>query len=285
MAQVTAAIEKFVHDQENQTTDTIEVPPEKHGQLIGQRGEAKRNLEQQFNVTIEIPKKGSDRKDVKIVGAQQDVAKAKEHLAALADDRKRGDTIDVPKHLHHAISGNGKLFGQLRNHHNVTVDHGGMRPPPKQQGRNPRRQPNGAAAPLITDEDSADAHSWSLIPAATVEEGDGSTIPWNLTGPSAEQVAAAKERVRRALEAASQPSATGYLSLADPRYYRFVIGPGGRNINSIRDQTGCTIQVPNAKSGRSGSDGEAIEIVGSAEGCEKARELVLEFVRNGAARG
>ena len=65
-----------------------------------------------------------------------------------------------------------------------------------------------------------------------------------------------------------------------------MIGPGGRNINSIRDQTGCTIQVPNAKSGKGGSgDGEAIEIVGTVEGCEDAKELVLEFVRNGAARG
>lgn len=284
VAQVAAAIEKFVNDQENQMTDTVDVPPEKHGQLIGQRGEAKRSLEQQFNVSIEIPKKGSDRTDIKIIGAQEDVAKAKEYLGALAEQRKEEETIDVPKHLHHAIAANGRLFWRLKNDHDVSIDHGGRRPPPKQQGAGPRPRANGAGAPLITDEDSADAHSWVVMAAEGMEGGDGSTIPWILTGPSADKVAAAKDRVQRALEAASKPSATGFLTLSDPRYHRFVIGPGGKNINSIREQTGCTIQVPNAKSGK-GGDGESIEIMGSPEGCEEAKELVLDFVRNGAARG
>ncbi len=284
VAQITAAIEKFVIDQKNQTTDTVNVPPEKHGQLIGQRGEAKRNLEQQFNVSMEIPKKGSDRTDIKITGVQEDVAKAKAHLAALAEQRKEGETIDMPKHLHHAISANGRLFWRLKNDHDVTIDHGGMKPPPRQQSASPRPRTNGAAAPLITDEHSADAHSWVVFQSDGADGPDGSTIPWILTGPSADKVTAAKERVQRALEAASRPSATGYLTLADPRFYRFVIGPGGRNINSIREQTGCTIQVPNAKSGK-GGDGEAIEIFGTAEGCKEAKELVLDFVRTGAARG
>jgi rRNA processing protein Krr1/Pno1 len=284
VAQVISAIEKFVQDQENQKTDVVDVPAEKHGQLIGPRGEAKRNLEQKFNVSIEIPKKGSDRTDIKITGAQEDVGKAREYLAALAEQRKEGETIDMPTHLHHAISANGRLFWQLKHDHDVVIDHGGVKPPAKQHTASPRAGTNGTAAPLITDEDSTDAHSWVVIPADGVEGGDGSIIPWNLTGPSAEKVAAAKARVQRALATASKPSATGYLTLSDPRYYRFVIGTGGRNINSIREQTGCTIQVPNAKSGR-GGDGDAIEIVGSSEGCEEAKDLVLEFVRNGAARG
>lgn len=285
VARIAAAIEKFVIAQENQMNDTVDVPTEKHGQLIGQRGEAKRNLEQQFNVSIEIPMKGSDRTEIKISGPQEDVAKAKAYLAALADERKEGETIDIPKQLHHVISANGKLFWRLKHDHDVTVDHGGMKPPPNQQAAisHPPRT-NGGPAPLITDEASADAHSWVVLPAEGMQGGDSSTIPWILTGPSTEKVAAAKKRVQRALEAASKPSATGYLTLSDPRYYRFVIGPGGRNINSIREQTGCTIQVPNAKAGKEGDD-EAIEIVGSAERCEKAKDLVLDFVRNGVARG
>ncbi len=288
VAQVAAAIEKFVLDQEKQTTGSVDVPAEKHGQLIGLGGEAKRNLEQQFNVSIEIPKKGSDRTDIKLTGAQEDVAKAREYLATLADQRKEGETIDMPKHLHHAISANGKLFWRLKQDHDVTVDHGGAKPPSKQQqgSSSPRPRTNGsAAAPLITDEDSADAHSWVIIPAEGMEEGDRSTIPWILSGPSAEKVTAAKERVLKALETASKPSATGYLTLSDPRYYRFVIGPGGRNINNIREKAGCVIQVPNARAGKGGENGEAIEIVGSEAGCEKAKEMVLEAVRAGAARG
>ena len=283
VAQVIASIEKFVADHENQVTKFVDVPPEKHGQLIGPRGEAKRNLEQRFNVSIEIPAMGSDRKDIKIMGAQEGVAKTKEYLAGLAEQRKEGDTIEVPSHLHHAISANGKFFWRLKNDYGVNIDHGGTKPPPRPTGASPRPQANGNAAPLITDEDSADAHSWVVIPTEVAESGDGSTIPWILSGPSADKVAAAKERIERALEAASKPSATGYLALSDPRYYRFVVGPGGRNINSIRDQTGCTIEVPNARAGKGAAgDGEAIEIVGSKDGCEVAKELVLEFVRSGA---
>ena len=282
--QVAAAIEQFVLGQEKQTTNTIDVPTEKHGQLIGQRGEAKRNLEQQFNVSIEIPKKGSGRTDIKVTGIQEDVVRAREYLADVADQKKEDATIDMPTHLHHTISENGKLFRRLKHDHDVTVSHGGRKPPSKQQSTTSRPRTNGAAAPLITDEDSADAHSWVVISANGAEGGDGSTIPWIIIGPSAEKVATAKERVQEALQTASKPSATGYLTLSDPRYYRFVIGPGGRNINSIREQTGCLIQVPNANSGTAG-DGEAIEIVGSAEACERAKDLVLGFVRNGVARG
>lgn len=284
VAQVIAAIEKFVIDQEKQVIGTVDIPSEKHGQLIGQRGEAKRNLEQQFNVSIEIPKKGSDRTDIKLAGARDDVAKAKDYLVALADQRREGETIHVPKYLHHSVSANGKLFWRLKNDHDVVVDHGGMKPPPRQHGIASRSPANGAAGPLITDEDSADAHSWVVIPAGGNQGGDESTIPWILSGASTDKVSAAKERVLEALDLASRPSVTGYLTLSDPRYHRFVVGPGGRNINSIREQTGCTIHVPNARPGK-GSDGEAIEIAGSAEGCDEAKELVLEFVRNGAARG
>lgn len=296
VVQVVAAIEKFVSEQENQMREMVDIPSEKHGQLIGQRGETKRNLEQKFNVTIDIPKKGSDRTGIKITGAQEDIARAKEHLATLAEQTREGEKIDVPKHLHHTISSNGRFFWQLKTDHDVTIDHGGMKPPSKaqqqrQQGNSsPRPRTNGTAtedAPLITDEDSTDAHSWVVIStSAGPGEGgnDGSTVPWILHGPSADKVAAAKQRIERAIEAASRPSATGYLVLSDPRLHRFVIGPGGRNINSIREKTACTIQVPNTKAGRGTADGEAIEIVGTAKGCEEAKELILEFVRNGAAR-
>lgn len=283
----------------------VEVPSEKHGQLIGPRGETKRSLEQQFKVSIEIPKKGSDRTDITITGVGEDVEKMKDHLVALAEQKRQGGSVDVPQHLHHVISANGKLFWRLKNDYDVTVDHAGVKPPPRQPESTPPRPPApGHGLPLITDGDGVEAHSWVLVAAEGAQGKAGPTIPWKLSGPSSEKVATAKQQVERAIETACRPSATGYLTLSDPRFHRFVIGPGGRNINSIREQTGCNIQVPNARSaaasssptgattkaaaggvGGGSSHSEAIEIVGSEDNCLKAKDLVLEFVKNGAARG
>jgi rRNA processing protein Krr1/Pno1 len=62
--------------------------------------------------------------------------------------------------------------------------------------------------------------------------------------------------------------------------YRFVIGPGGAQINSIRKQTGCRITVPKDQ-----AKGEAIEVLGSKEGVEKAKDIILGIVKNGGSGG
>ena len=51
-------------------------------------------------------------------------------------------------------------------------------------------------------------------------------------------------------------------------------------MNSIRKATGCRITVP-----RDQAAGEPIEVSGSADGIEKARELILKAVKEGLAAG
>lgn len=67
-----------------------------------------------------------------------------------------------------------------------------------------------------------------------------------------------------------------FANLLDSRY---VIGQGGQKVNSIRKQSGCKINVPKAGSGE-----QAIELAGSAEGVEKAKELILEAVKEGGSQ-
>ena len=67
------------------------------------------------------------------------------------------------------------------------------------------------------------------------------------------------------------------LFRSDPRLYRYVIGQGGQKVNAIRKQSGCTIDVPKSGEGR-----EAIEICGSEEGVEIAKDLILKAVQEGA---
>ncbi|KAL4739611.1 hypothetical protein BDV11DRAFT_187290 [Aspergillus similis] len=276
---IIAAIEQFVQEREDQVVVNLEVPPVQHRLLIGRGGDTRRGIESQFGVTLDIPRQGSGRSDVKLKGPSNAVEQAKEHILAMLKDQQ-GVSVDVPSHLHHAIADNGSFFRRLRNDYQVTVDHAGQQIPPKPNVEDSRSVVNGASSlPLITDEpsDALDAHSWKVVDNNHVasDPSQPATIPWVLAG-STDNVHKAKAALEKAIAAASQQSATGYLILPDPKTYRFVVGQGGSQINSIRKQTGCRINVPKDQ-----AKGEAIEIKGSKENLDKAKDLILEAVRAG----
>ncbi|KAF2624551.1 RNA binding effector protein-like protein Scp160 [Macroventuria anomochaeta] len=280
---IVAAIKAQVSSLENQTTEILEVSPDKHRLLIGRGGETRRSLESQFNVQLDIPKQttqGAARSQVKITGESSAVEKAKEHIQELVKGQE-GETVDVPRHLHHVISDNGQFFRRLRNNQKITVDHGNQQPPPKPAQTEAGKSRKGAngALPLITDDatSGADEHSWELIDNNAVEEGTdtSATIPWILRGP-AENIPKARQQLEDAIKAASKPSSTGFLILPDPRSYRLVVGSGGSTINNLRKETGTKIQVP-----RDQAKDEAIEITGSREGCEQARQMILDIIAKG----
>jgi polyribonucleotide nucleotidyltransferase len=273
---ICTAIEALVNEQESQTIDIAEVKPDKHRLLIGRGGETRRQLEQQFGVSINVPRQnetGPQRSQVRISGQPSNVERAKAHILDITKDME-GETVPVPRRLHHSISDNGQFFRRLRNEHKVTVDHGGQRPPPKPSTPAPSRA-NGSAMPLITDDPAASAktHSWECHDLfASAEDGD---IPWVLTGPSPDEIAAARTKLDKALADATKKDTMGFLILPDPRAYRHVIGPGGSEINRLRKSTGTQIQVP-----RDQSKGEAIVITGEKAGVEEARDLILEIAMN-----
>lgn len=260
-------IQDFVAHRESQVTTSVDVPIEKHRSLIGRGGDKKKELEAEFKVSIDIPRQGSGETAVKITGQQADVDKAKDHIAGLTKE-KPAETIQVPRNLHQAVSNGGQFFRKLRNDFHVTVDHAGQTPPPKPSAV-PRA--NGSSMPLITDDAdaSADAHSWNVVSSVSEEEGE---IPWVLKG-SPENTEKAKKAIISALEGAKD-NVTGYLILPDPKTYRHVIGQGGSKVNSIRKQSGCKINVPR-------DQGEAIEVIGTKDGVEKAKDLILAAVRDG----
>ena len=275
---ICASIEAMVDEQDSQVNDIAEVKPEKHRLLIGRGGEARRQLEQEFGVSINVPRQsetGPQRSQVRISGQPDNVEKARAHILEMTKDME-GETVPVPRRFHHSIADNGQFFRQLRNNHKVTVDHAGQRPPPKPSAPAPSRA-NGSSMPLITDDPaaSANSHSWEIHDLhASSEEGE---IPWVLSGPSTEAISAARAKLDKALEEAGKQDTMGFLILPDPRAYKHVIGPGGSEINRIRKSTGTKIQVP-----RDQSKGEAIEISGDKSGVEEARDLILEIAQNSA---
>ncbi|CCF33416.1 KH domain-containing protein [Colletotrichum higginsianum] len=267
---ICARIEEIVAEKESQITEVLDVPTEKHRTLIGRGGDAKRQLEAQFTVSIDIPRQGDGKTGVKITGRPENVEKAKEHIASLVKEQE-GETLQVPRSLHHSISNNGQFFRQLRNNHQISVDHAGQSVPPKPSSAS---RSNGSALPLITDDDdaTADVHSWKVVDSAAGEDGD---IAWVLRG-SPENIEKAKAAIASAIEQARKNTHTGYLVLPDPKTYRYVIGQGGSKVNSIRKQSGCKINVP-----RNDDKEDAIEVIGTAEGVEKAKGLILDAVKEG----
>ncbi|KAE8445099.1 hypothetical protein EG329_013701 [Mollisiaceae sp. DMI_Dod_QoI] len=268
---IIAAMQKIVLDRENQTTEILEVPTEKHRSLIGRGGETKKELEARFKVSIDIPRQGSEQSSIKITGLPKDVEAAKAHITDLTKEQA-GETVQVPRKVHHSISDNGQFFRKLRNDHQVTVDHAGHKLPPK-----PSAEQSAwsivSDMPLITDEDVTDAHQFRTT-GLSVSSDDGE-IPWVLRG-SPESIAKAKATLAAAIEQALKNDTMGHLTLPDPTTYRYVIGQGGSKVNSIRKATGCKITVP-----RDQAANQPIEIIGSAEGVEKARQLILKAVKDG----
>jgi len=279
---IVASLEAFASQREGQTTEIVQVAPEKHRMLIGRGGEARRALETEYKVDLDIPKlstQGPERSQVKLIGQPSDVDRAKTHILDLVQDHE-GETFQVPRKYHQTISDNGQFFRRLRKDHKVTVDHGGHQPPQKSPAQ-PRSQVNGGTSmPLITDdEQSTNDHSWQLVDS-TYNEDDEGEIPWIFRG-SADSVAKARSMLEKAIKQAEeqQSQSVGYLMLPDPKTYRFIIGQGGSQINQIRKQTGCKITVP-----RDGKHGSPIEIVGSKNGVEHARDIMLDVVQNGGRR-
>ncbi|KAH0246011.1 hypothetical protein KCU84_g25015, partial [Aureobasidium melanogenum] len=118
------AIQAQVSELESQTTQIIEIAPEKHPKLIGRGGDIRKKIESDFGVQLDIPRQsvtGADRSKVKLIGRAENIEKAKEHIATLTKDAESTD-IQIPLKFHHAIADNGQFFRRLRSDLKVSVD-------------------------------------------------------------------------------------------------------------------------------------------------------------------
>lgn len=266
---IVKSIEKIVAEKENQVSITIDIPPEKHRRLIGREGSIRKEIEATFSVTIDIPRHRPGQvssPDIKITGAEENVEKAKNDILDRVKDDE-GETMMVPRHLYHAIMDGGDFVRQLYKQYKVKVNHNNEPRPPQALDRKPKVNED---LPLITDtEDASQKYTWEIEETPRVEDGD---FPWVLVG-TPEDIAKAKADIEKATAAAEKQSCIGYLILPDPSKYRYVVGPGGSQVNKIRRDTGCRITIP-----RNQSNSEAITMYGSREGLEKAKEIILGLV-------
>jgi hypothetical protein len=233
-------------------------------------------MEEDFGVSINVPKQGSGQTGVKISGLPANVAKAKDHITSLTA-RQQGETIMVPRNMHNVVARGGATFGELTRM-GVRVDHNGEKPPAKAA---PKGRKTNGAMPLITDQPGEQAHSFEIVKDESPETGE---IAWVLSAQknaNDNAVEKAKAKIMELLENTSEPPVTGYLILSDPSLHRRIIGKGGSTINGIRQSSGADIQVPkNNRQG--GEDGEAIIITGTEDGVVSAKDLILEALERAA---
>lgn len=59
VSKIVKAMGAIVAERANQTTETIDIPTDKHRGLIGRGGEIKKELESKFSVSLDIPRQGT----------------------------------------------------------------------------------------------------------------------------------------------------------------------------------------------------------------------------------
>ncbi|OLL26903.1 Vigilin 1 [Neolecta irregularis DAH-3] len=258
---------RIVNDLKCRVTETISVPADQVSLIIGRGGSVRRDLESKYRVQLDISRISKDASQdgiVKISGMSDAVAKAKEAIANLIK-KQSVNCLMVPEQFHRILADNGSTIRKLRLDYKVTVDHSGHSLPALSEHLKPRS--NGSAAKIDNDnETDENSYPWDVIERE--ETPAGQDIPWNLKGEKT-NIDKANVFIRELLEQAKKQTHIGYLSIPTIKH-RYIIGPGGSRINSIRAETGCAIDVPK----RIGDD--VIVIRGSKDGIEDARGLIVK---------
>ncbi|KAF8420208.1 hypothetical protein EV426DRAFT_249543 [Tirmania nivea] len=269
---IVASINQIVEEKRNQVQFVVDVPQDKHARLIGHRGTIRQDLEARFKVSIDIPRQNSEpsASGVTITGLPEAVEAAKAHIIELTKETE-GETVAVPRALHHAVADGGLFIKRLRNDLRVSVDHGNQ-PLPAKPIAPVRPTATNTALPLITDQDhdETSSFSWEVIPNQILDDSEEGDFPWTLRSSSSDALARAKDLLQKQIELVKAQNHVGFLTLLDQSKYRFVVGRSGQEVNRIRELTGCRVMVPKAGS----EEGEAIVLWGGEEGLAKAKEEV-----------
>jgi len=121
------------------------------------------------------------------------------------------------------------------------------------------------------DDEEEESFSWHV--AEEPEDSSDETIPWKLRGSTDANLQKAKDYIENLINSIQdQGNCTGYLGIP-PEHHHLVIGKGGQRIASIREETGCAIDVP-----KRGDGNDIIVIRGSREGVERAKDMIVQAV-------
>lgn len=273
VSKIIKAIKEIVNEKEQEVEETVNIPIDRHGLLVGPGGLFKKEMEDEHHVGIQIPRQGSGDDKIVITGKAEGVQEAKARIEKLTENPYKAE-VSVPKNIHPELTDRGTFIRKIQTEFGVRVEHGKIKLPKHWDTQPPPKEAFGTV--LITDEDDelAKKYKWTVVKDEETEPSTD-TIPWKLRGDEA-ACQKAKELIEKTMEQVAKHDSTGYLWLADPTRYRLVIGSGGSKINSIRAESGCTVSVPKAGANM---EKEVITLRGNEEQLSKAQEMILESIQ------
>ncbi|EDO16083.1 hypothetical protein Kpol_1016p25 [Vanderwaltozyma polyspora DSM 70294] len=296
VSKVIKQIDTIISNIDNTVSESIDVPTERLGALIGPVGTIRRQLETEFDIKLQIPNRNNRSGKVTIVGLPENVSSAKKKIAELLDD-KIDLEIEVPASIQEFVSERGAFVQRLRLHEFVNVRYGNSAKKVAKLDKVPIKIPvekvrgDGKEALKLTIEELSD------LPEASTAE----TIVWKLSyepldidglldsdsskntetsGSPAEERAKHIENAKSLIEEriASAPEAkyAGYIFCSDIKKFSRVIGPVGSRINKLRSESGCIISIPK----KSDKINDVVFIRGTEDGVTKVSEVIMNILRN-----
>jgi rRNA processing protein Krr1/Pno1/predicted RNA-binding protein YlqC (UPF0109 family) len=232
-------------------TTSFEYPHKIAGHLVGKKGENIKKLQDEFDVEIHYTEG-----KVELKGPQAKCEACKTHITQLA--KKLGDEtthqIKVATKYHGDLKGaRGAQVHRLQDRYNVRINF-------------PRQERPTA------DDDAATEASFRNQPA---QAPDVVTIRGPKKGADE-----ARDELLSLLQYTMDHSHSSTISVA-VKQLGAIIGPQGKELESLRMETGCIIDIPKREENTGGS-GERVDVTlkGTKQAVEAAKKILLEKVKH-----
>ncbi|XBW37512.1 hypothetical protein QEN19_003095 [Hanseniaspora menglaensis] len=284
-------IKKIVDEISNRVTEKVsDIPEEAYGTLIGVGGTTLKSLEEKFNVEINVPNKNNkaDSK-VEITGLPENVSKCITEIKTnILAELGNSVELKIPAEYHAFVSQHGSFINKLSMQSQVIVRHGNKTSVAMDLVRNHFK---GLELPELSDESPVLVVSQKeYFPGFQAKVSPNTQIPWRLIyepvdlsslgeefkdeekekKPKEEILSDVSHAIEGRLELIKDNEPFfGFIDLKSPKAVAKVLGPNGSNVNKIRFETGCIIDVP-----KRNSEKKILTIFGPQINVERALELI-----------
>lgn len=248
-------VKKFIAQREASITEEIDINKQKHKFIVGPQGSIRHSLQDEFDVSIEIPRPNDESSLIKVIGLPEKVELAKAKIIELTKDNFN-ETVEIDESYHVLVSERGALFKKLKEEYGVEVTHGNF-------ARKASKLSN-LSIPTPPEEATGEENKFTVV--ANDITPSGNTIPWRLKGDK-EKTSQVEKILQDRIKLAEGANKVGWFYAKDASIFSKIIGPQGKNVSGIREETKNFITIPRNNEKNS----NYIYLVGTEESLPKAK--------------
>jgi rRNA processing protein Krr1/Pno1 len=251
-ARIQAFVEQEKKDElERGYTTSFEYPHKIANHLIGRKGDSIKRLQDEFDVEINYTEG-----KVELKGPQAKCEACKAHILSMV--KKLGDetthSVKIAPKYHGDLKGQkGSQVLRLQERYNVRINF-------------PRQ--------IATPGDDVDGATEASFRNQPNQPPDVVTIRGPKKGADE-----ARDELLNLLQYAVDNSHTATISVA-AKQIPSLIGSGGRELESLRMETGCYVDVPKRESGADPSERMEVKLKGTKQAVDAAKKILLEKVKS-----